>query len=65
MTKVSHQLMRLELISYMKHQNFIIRLENNIKSIFLDRKLQERFGYTDTDFTVDIGDDGDYRESVK
>jgi hypothetical protein len=36
-------------------------LETNVIGIFSDKKLQERFGYTDNDFTVDIWDDFLYR----
>lgn len=40
---------------------FYNQLENKISSIFSDRKLQKKFGYTDEDFSIDIWDDFEYR----
>lgn len=40
---------------------FYNQLENNIRSIFQDAKLQEKYGFTNEDFTVEIWDDFEYR----
>src|SRR5665648_19422 len=40
---------------------FYNQLENNVKIIFLDKRLQKKFGYTDKDFRVEIWDDFDYK----
>lgn len=52
-----------EIGSYLIYESteFYNQLENNVKSVFLEKKLQEKFGYTDQDFIVEIWDDFEYR----
>lgn len=40
---------------------FYNQLENSITSVFQDSKLQEKFGFTNDNFIVEITDDFDYR----